>query len=240
MKNEICLSVPSPCAEKWEHFTPTLKGAFCSSCSKNVIDFTKMSEEEIFLFFNKRTTPVCGRFRPGQLRTYSQKEPVPVKPGLNWLQAGFLSLLLVLVSKQGSAQNELAKEPVELVPFQDHHDGKEIPFKALHIIKGVVKDEYNEPLPGVSIYLKGSNEGTHTNIEGEFRFPKELAAGDVLVFNFIGYETREYVVPKNVPEVLEISLILSIEFLGEVLVDTVYSAKKSAPKRWWHKLKGLF
>jgi hypothetical protein len=41
------IHIPNPCHEDWSKMTPTEKGAFCSSCKKEVLDFTKSSNEEI-------------------------------------------------------------------------------------------------------------------------------------------------------------------------------------------------
>lgn len=241
MKNKIKLSASGPCAEKWDNFSPAPNGRFCASCKKNVTDFTKMSEEEIFLYFNENSAPVCGRFRPAQLKTYSQKDPFPNKTGLNRIQAGLLSLLMIFGSKQSFAQNESEITSTGVVQLQNHYDTKDVPVNEFHTIKGVVTDEYNEPIPGVRVYLKGTSIGTHTDINGKFSFPEELAVGDILVFSFIGYETREYVVPKNAREIQEIHMLsLSFELMGEVMVDEVYTGKASGSKNWWQKLKGLF
>ena len=48
--------------------TPVEQGAYCSSCSKEVVDFTGMHDSEIIDYFQKRAyQPVCGRFRNEQL-----------------------------------------------------------------------------------------------------------------------------------------------------------------------------
>jgi hypothetical protein len=64
----LILSVTQPCHEKWEEMTPADRGAFCQSCSKHVVDFTAMADEDILDYFKKREgQPVCGRFRNTQL-----------------------------------------------------------------------------------------------------------------------------------------------------------------------------
>jgi hypothetical protein len=50
MKNNVTLSIPNPCSEKWESFSMTSNGAFCSTCSKKVVDFTKMGDSETLVF----------------------------------------------------------------------------------------------------------------------------------------------------------------------------------------------
>jgi len=57
-------------------------------------------------------------------------------------------------------------------------------------IKGVVIDEKGETIPGVNILIKGSSTGTVTDSEGRF-FISDATPNDVLVFSFVGYETKE-------------------------------------------------
>lgn len=51
-----------------QKMTPTNKGAFCKSCSKEVIDFTNMNDEEVKHYLLNRTSEkLCGRFKQQQL-----------------------------------------------------------------------------------------------------------------------------------------------------------------------------
>jgi TonB-linked SusC/RagA family outer membrane protein len=52
-------------------------------------------------------------------------------------------------------------------------------------IKGKVSDENGQPLPGVSVSIKGTTKGTVTNITGNYVI--EANEGDVLHFTFIGF-----------------------------------------------------
>ena len=59
-------------------------------------------------------------------------------------------------------------------------------------IRGVVKDEKGQPLPGVTVAIKGANLGVVTDMEGNYllRLPQE--ARDVkLLFSFVGMKTQE-------------------------------------------------
>lgn len=56
-------------------------------------------------------------------------------------------------------------------------------------VKGVVLDELGEPLPGVSISVKGSKTGTVTDMQGAYKI--ETIQGSILVFSYIGYQTVE-------------------------------------------------
>lgn len=58
------ISIPKPCHEDWDKMTPMQQGNFCGSCQKIVYDFTKMSEEEIIHFFEKKKGEnICGRMK---------------------------------------------------------------------------------------------------------------------------------------------------------------------------------
>ncbi len=69
-------------------------------------------------------------------------------------------------------------------------------------------------LPGVNVLIKGTSQGTATDVRGNF----SLAASptDVLVFSFIGYETVEELVGSRT--VINVQLNLDIQSLQEIVV----------------------
>ena len=57
-------------------------------------------------------------------------------------------------------------------------------------VSGTVTSESDgEPLIGVSVLVKGTNEGVATDIDGHFSL--KASKGDVLIFSYIGYMTTE-------------------------------------------------
>ena len=71
------IQIPAPCDENWEAMTPNNKGAFCSACEKTVIDFSKMTDEEISYYFTSHAnTKICGRFRIEQLVQPEESYPL--------------------------------------------------------------------------------------------------------------------------------------------------------------------
>ncbi|HVI47619.1 MAG TPA: SusC/RagA family TonB-linked outer membrane protein [Chitinophaga sp.] len=56
-------------------------------------------------------------------------------------------------------------------------------------VHGIVKDKSGNPLPGVTVVIKGSGKGTQANVEGKYHLAAK--AGDVLVFRFVGYAPLE-------------------------------------------------
>jgi hypothetical protein len=62
------LSIIKPCHENWCGMAPIEQGAYCTSCCKQVIDFTSMQDEDIVGYFQKHNNePICGRFRNDQM-----------------------------------------------------------------------------------------------------------------------------------------------------------------------------
>lgn len=83
------------------------------------------------------------------------------------------------------------------------------------VIKGNVRDGLKLPLPGVSVVVKGTSQGTITNMDGEYSLsiPKD---GITLQFSFIGFEMKEVVVQGQ--RVVDITLLEDTKELDEVVV----------------------
>lgn len=65
------------------------------------------------------------------------------------------------------------------------------PIKRDVIVKGVVKDKADgKPIPGVSVFVKGTSTVVSTNEKGEYSIAAKDASS-VLVFRYLGYKTAE-------------------------------------------------
>ena len=58
--------------------------------------------------------------------------------------------------------------------------------------KGVVKDAAGEPIIGASVIVKGTTNGTITDLDGNFSLP-DAQKGDIIQISFVGYQTIEQV-----------------------------------------------
>ncbi|HBL74041.1 MAG: hypothetical protein A2W90_12600 [Bacteroidetes bacterium GWF2_42_66] len=97
---------------------------------------------------------------------------------------------------------------------------------AQYPLKGTVKSEKGEVLPGAAVYLKNTFQGTITNSSGEFQF-KNLKAGNYLMnVSFIGYEAKQ--VEVSVPSVQnpDVRLAVSHFMTEEVLVAATRAGNK--------------
>ena len=83
------------------------------------------------------------------------------------------------------------------------------------IVTGKVIDEKGSALPGVSVVVKGTTQGTTTDGTGSFRISVP-SANSVLVFSFVGYGSKEVVVGKQTN--LTITLTPDDQTLNEVVV----------------------
>jgi len=104
-----------------------------------------------------------------------------------------------------------------------------------HLVSGLVKDEKGDPMIGASIYLKGTTEGTTTNADGRFTFPRPLEEGERLTISFIGYESVEYAVQGTFDENIVVVMNLDVIIWGDVASDEVYTTKPGL-RRFFKKL----
>ena len=73
-------------------------------------------------------------------------------------------------------------------------------------------------LPGVNVLLKGSQEGTITDINGDYSL--EVVDGNsTLVFSYVGYNSEEIVVGSRT--VIDVEMIEDITALSEIVVTAL-------------------
>ncbi len=84
-------------------------------------------------------------------------------------------------------------------------------------ITGVVKDDTDFPLPGVTVMIKGTTVGTITNIDGVYTI--DVTSESVLLYSFIGLETQEIVVGNQT--VIDVVLESQTELLSEFVVTAL-------------------
>ncbi|MBW4888418.1 TonB-dependent receptor [Mucilaginibacter sp. HMF5004] len=90
-------------------------------------------------------------------------------------------------------------------------------------INGTVRDDKGETMPGVSVTVKGTTNGTVTDVKGHYTLKVNNTAG-TLVFSFVGFTTSEVTINKrtNIDAVLK----ESDKTLSEVVVIGYGTVKK--------------
>lgn len=105
---------------------------------------------------------------------------------------------------------------------------KAVTEKEKHLVKGTVRDEKGESLPGVSVLIKGTSIGTATDIDGRFIF--SIPVGKyVLLFSMVGMESKEIVIDNN-KEISEIVVVLKLakNELEDVVVTGIFKKNKES------------
>ena len=93
---------------------------------------------------------------------------------------------------------------------------------AQSIIKGVVTDTQEEPLPNINIRLEGTNFGAATNVEGKYEITGVPAGNYTFTVSGIGYQTQSRAISIEEGESLTINVTLSAsnEELQEIVVSS--------------------
>ncbi|WP_293302065.1 TonB-dependent receptor [Pedobacter sp. UBA4863] len=89
-------------------------------------------------------------------------------------------------------------------------------------VKGTVKDDRNLPIPGVSIVLKGTNNGVQTDAIGNYTI--SVPSNGTLVFSSIGFNNQETLV--NNRTTINITLLPSTNDLQQIVVIGYGTQKK--------------
>lgn len=232
MKKSIKISIPEPCHENWNAMTPTEKGKFCSVCTKEVIDFTQKTDEAIYKHL-QTSGNLCGHFKKSQLH---REIAAPRKEKMSWLSYAASLLFPLIAFSQNNVDTKKPTIPIEQTTSTEF---KPLRIGSLHkriqeksqkvqdsiITKGTILDENKIPLPGATIWIKGTKLGTTTDFDGNFEIKTKI--GNTLLFQYVGYVDQEYFIKND--ENINISLILD-KTLEEIVVFSGYVRCYDYPK----------
>ncbi len=198
MPKQVYITIDTPCHEDWNAMTHTAQGAYCSSCNKQVIDFTRKTENEIYDIVTQSGHNLCGRFTQFQLEQPVRK--TEIKNGLlNWraIAASMAALASVADVKEVKAQSECSITSVryqlttELVVADQR-------------IKGlVIAAETKEPLEGAVVKLRQAGLYALTNAKGIFCFEVNIDAykSDVVDVSYLACKTKSESVANICPTI---------------------------------------
>lgn len=91
-------------------------------------------------------------------------------------------------------------------------------------ISGTVTDPNGEPLPGVTVIVQGTNNGTITDLDGKYSIT--AAQGSTLVFTFIGFDNQ--VVQVGAGSTYNVKMEESSQQLDEVVIVGYGQQKKAS------------
>jgi hypothetical protein len=239
--------------------TPTAAGRHCAACQKTVVDFTQKTDAEILAHLTQAAGRTCGRFRAGQLARPLQPAPAEPNRWRAWLGAllavGSLGQLLApKAAAQTAVRGTAGPVPAAVAPAQEPASPTGSPAAgsratqpaatprpgSSRIVRGTVRDEVtHDPLPGVTVLLKGTTLGTSTDVDGAFSLTIPADAPTVqLGFHYIGYNSVEQ--PVTIADNTPLAVVLNTDVVvlgGDVVITRLYKPWPWHPRRlyYWSK-----
>lgn len=146
---------------------------------------------------------------------------------IRYLSMGLISQLLwISLSYADSAYRTQAKKLgdgiVDLVEKSEHLLRNNDFF--VDVTGKITSSADGQPIPGVNILIKGTNVGTVTDIDGNYRIDVSDGTG-ILVFSSIGYITQEMEV--NGRSVIDVEMVEDLQGLDEVVVTALGIKKET-------------
>ena len=211
MKKSLTIRIPEPCNEGWDKMTPTEKGRFCKVCTKEVIDLTQKSDEELFnLLSNSKNT--CGRVKKSQL---NREVKIERKSGVNL--APYAASLLIPFTLFSTVEARPENNTSPQKAYSSLGIGRFSKANRIQIITtGQITDENGKPLANVSITVKETGESEVSGMRGHYRV--RSLDNETLVFTKDGFLLKEVVMGLKSTE-LNIKLtteVLQTMILGEI------------------------
>lgn len=217
------ITIPQPCHQSWRQMEIKENGRNCLHCAKTVVDFTKMTNNEILTCLSG-TRHVCGRFNPNQLGGINyQLKTETQATAFNWrswiIAAGLFSAGIVSKGRAqivpeitAAMEHAPADSSRKNVALADSAGAKPITYRVSGVVIG---SDDKLPVVGASVYIKGTKVGAVTDLDGCFDLPVQKSKA-VLVVSYIGYEEKEVKVSFAKNTDLNVTLKINPAVMGEL------------------------
>lgn len=171
MAFRLKLEIENPCSENWDQMMPDEKGRFCMSCTKQVIDFSKMTDQELIRFFKQnRKTEMCGQLSSSQLGRVLIESPR--RRWLSYFLQATLPALLFL-NRAGAQQTGLMQHAAVVKEIKEVAGLKQSALPATTgapvVIKGNIIDHEGKPVAYASVKVMGTEQYSLADSAGNFQ-----------------------------------------------------------------------
>jgi len=139
---------------------------------------------------------------------------------------GSVSDFLIEVATQKNLHFKQVNNVISVRTKPDNLNGKSVDIELIQMnieITGTVTNESGETIPGVAISVAGTNIGTVTDIDGNYRL--SVPEGSTLVFSYIGFTTQR--IPIGNRTVIDVVLVQEAQALEEVVIAALGIQKTS-------------
>lgn len=171
MAFRLKLEIENPCTENWHNMMPDEKGRFCLSCTKQVVDFSKMTDQELIRFFKQnRKTDMCGQLSDRQLNRVLIESP-----RRRWLPYFLQATLpaILFLNRAEAQQSRLSNDTSVVRRVGETADLKQLRLLAADsapvVIRGKVVDHEGKPVAFASIKVVDTEQYSLTDSTGNFQ-----------------------------------------------------------------------
>ncbi len=169
------IKIEEPCNENWNAMSPKEQGRFCGVCTKEVVDFTCMSDQEVKSYFTNYKGSLCGRFNSTQLVQKDERYFKLPDYTKKFIKA-FATVFLIFSAY--SSNGQMMGEPTI--------QGSVVCQSSYEIThKGIIYDTAGNGISGVSIYFyqNGSlKKSIKTSPNGRYSLTLKNGAYEVSIY----------------------------------------------------------
>jgi len=209
-------------------------GRFCKSCSKTVIDFAGMSNQQIidYLSVNQHS---CGKFNSNQIEQINRDLGKCEKQRVPFFKQAIVFASLLFTTGYVKAQSVITKHQTEQAPTKPALIGevtiKQDTIKYRKFTGKIIDADNKQPIVGATIRVDGTTIAAISNNEGVYSI-KIPANTKNFNISSIGYKSQ--VVCANTTSATELSSVIST--LEPAILGGVVTVQK-APfyKRWYYR-----
>ena len=206
MSQPFQLQIAEPCHENWDNMSAAQQGRFCGSCQKTVVDFSRMTDDQVMQYFKNYTGNTCGRFDTEQLNKQYATPPPPKSGWHKWALAMLASGIFFSAKAQPKPDKTkpgetCTKEPSMLrmgkvapnyIPVEDRMVKGEIAVKQHYELNGRVTDEAGNGIPYASVQLKNEKWGVSADSLGNFTLKINLFDPNVILnISSVGFKADQ-------------------------------------------------
>jgi len=91
-------------------------------------------------------------------------------------------------------------------------------------VTGIITDNFNTPLPGVTVLVKGTKQGATSDLDGNYTI--NAGKESTLVYSYIGFKTQEVAI--NGKTTINVTLQPEVKELEEVVITGILQRKKES------------
>lgn len=160
------IAIPKPCGEDWEAMEEKGNDRFCQNCRKMVVDFSNLTDTELYHYLRSVKEVPCGRFHNSQLN----KNIVPEqRKSFAWknIYKAAAAVFAFLSMKHSEATGFQNKPGITMQPSEPKYEI--VPADINLIISGIVRNNQDTALENAEIRI-GETVMAYTGKDGKFSF----------------------------------------------------------------------